>query len=99
VNTDPQIDVVHFIPSVTLRGTREQKLQSLDLLLNHLRQLRTSLTEDDSPEAREIARMRTRHISRWRDVCVAGLMLRRNLIRRVHEFFTASSEHRYEPRS
>jgi len=46
VKTDPQIDVAHFIQSVTLKGTREQKLRCLDLLIEHLQQVRRSLAEE-----------------------------------------------------
>jgi hypothetical protein len=43
-----QNDVIHFIPSVTLKGTFAEKLHSLDLLIEHLQQLRRSLAEDYS---------------------------------------------------
>jgi len=100
VKTDPQIDVAHFIPSVTLKGTREQKLRCLDLLIEHLQQVRRSLAEDYFAAVGEIPPMDAMDArAKWHDVRVAGLMLSRHLMRRVCGLFTASSEHRYEQRS
>jgi hypothetical protein len=35
--------ISHFIPSVELRGSRDEQLQKLDILIVHLQQLRMSL--------------------------------------------------------
>ena len=89
---DSQINVEHFIPSVTLKGTRKEKLRSLDALLAHLLHLRVSLTQEtgNTPVPPTIQRLRTQSRATWRDLRVATHMLGRQLIGRVHAFFTQS---------
>jgi hypothetical protein len=43
--SDREIRVTHFIPSVQLKGTRADKLEKLDLLIAHLEGLRRSIAE------------------------------------------------------
>jgi hypothetical protein len=42
-NVDAMIS--HFIPSVQLTGSRDEKLRKLDTLIHHLQQLRTVLSQ------------------------------------------------------
>ena len=51
VERDAEIDVTHFIPSVQLKGTRADKLETLDLLIAHLEGLRRSIAEHRTPPA------------------------------------------------
>ena len=85
---DRQSDVIHFIPSVTLKGTFIEKLHSLDLLLGHLQELRRSLIEEFS-EAPSTTSLRDAPTGpprlSWRDVHVAAVMLGRNIFQKSHQ--------------
>jgi hypothetical protein len=80
--------VAHFIPSATLKGTREEKLRSLDLLIEHLQTLRRSLAEEYSSLPPSAVPAATTPSMKWRDLCVATTALRRDLLRRVQGLFT-----------
>jgi hypothetical protein len=49
VSSETEARISHFIPSVELKGSRYQKLQKLDMLIDYLERLRRSLAGDTGP--------------------------------------------------
>jgi len=62
VETEPTIS--HFIPSVELTGSRDEKLRKLDTLILYLQKLRGSLARDPTKEPRP-SQERARPVVGW----------------------------------
>jgi len=63
MSADTDTNISHFIHAVELKGSRAQKLQTLDTLIAYLEELRRSLAEDpsghDGPGPRSTTSLRT----------------------------------------
>jgi hypothetical protein len=72
VDTVDDAAISHFIPSVQLTGSREEKLRKLDTLIHHLLQVRNVLA-GDAPAEPSIASGYPSAFGSWR-AFTAGLL-------------------------